>query len=63
MRRCQTAEDVATVLRKVANKFEGIAQYTEESNGNFSLLSSATQLIRDLNGNTVGHWEVCETPK
>jgi hypothetical protein len=46
----QTAEDVADGLRKVADYLEGTGGWDHNDAGH----------VRDVNGNTVGGWVICE---
>jgi|SRR5882762_7538371 len=56
----RTAEDIGYALRQTAARLEELAQYTEEEDGSFTLLSSTSRVIPDGNGNRVGKWEVTE---
>ena len=53
-----SSEDIAVVLRRIANQFEE-NRYVErgDSNGDY-----ASAVVRDLNGNKVGEWELSGEP-
>jgi hypothetical protein len=46
------------VLTDVAQTVESAMTWTEEDDGSYSAVPTGKTKVRDLNGNTVGFWEV-----
>jgi len=49
---------VSQVVREVADTLESAVSWTQNDDESYSAVPTGKNKVRDLNGNSVGHWEV-----